>query len=279
MKLSEMKTILSERGLMLTKSLGQNFLHDGNQLGKIADAAELVKSDSVLEIGPGLGPLTERLIERAGRVVAIEKDARLIPILRERFAEKEQLELIHADALDWLKASTWDWTGWKLVANLPYSVGTPILVELALKPRPPEWLVVTLQSEVIRRMFAQAGHADYGLLTVLIRMRYEPVGVFKIPASCFFPEPDVESSCGALRLLKEPLVTNTELADFVTMAKLAFSQRRKMMAKLLKQRWSPEVIADAFESVGIPMNARAESVSVELLVRLFRTLNQTSKST
>lgn len=273
MKLSEMKSILTERGLMLTKSLGQNFLHDGNQLAKIVDAGEVVSGDSVLEVGPGLGPLTELLIERAGKVVAIEKDARLIPILNERFETESHFELIHADALDWIKACDWDWSGWKLIANLPYSVGTPILVELALKPNPPEWLVVTLQNEVIRRLFSEAGQKDYGLLTVLIQIRYEPVSHFKIPASCFFPAPDVESACGALRMRKVPMLNSGEVAEFVPMVKLAFSQRRKMMAKLLKQRWSTDEIEAAFSSVEIAMTARAESVSVAGLVALFKALN------
>src|SRR5882724_8045569 len=139
MKLSEMRELLAREDIQLTKSLGQNFLHDGNQLRRIVSAAELSKADKVLEIGPGLGPLTELLLQNAGEVLAIEKDARLIPVLEKRFASERQLEtggtpvlrLLHDDALEFLKRERRDWREWKLVANLPYSVASPILVELA----------------------------------------------------------------------------------------------------------------------------------------------------
>ena len=153
MKLSEMRELLAARGIQLTKSLGQNFLHDANQLRRIVEAAELSKTDKVLEIGPGLGPLTELLLENAGEVLAIEKDARLVEFLRERFnvaqasrlpdrkknraGETPALHLLHADALEFLKREPRDWSDWKLVANLPYSVASPILVELAQSAQRP----------------------------------------------------------------------------------------------------------------------------------------------
>ena len=125
MKLSEMRDLLAHRNLQLTKSLGQNFLHDGNQLRRIVKAANLAPSDKILEIGPGLGPLTELLLAQSGQVLAIEKDRRLVEILRERFAAVKNLELIHDDALDFLRRERRDWSDWKLVANLPYSVASP----------------------------------------------------------------------------------------------------------------------------------------------------------
>ena len=136
MKLSEMRELLAKRDIQLTRSLGQNFLHDQNQLQKIVEAAELSKSDKVLEIGPGLGPLTELLLEKAGEVLAIEMDRRLVEVLRERFPNPKseirnpKFELLHADALKFLQNEKRDWSDWKLVANLPYSVASPILVEL-----------------------------------------------------------------------------------------------------------------------------------------------------
>ena len=133
MKLSELRALLDQRGIQLTKSLGQNFLHDAHQLERIVTAAELTPTDKVLEIGPGLGPLTELLLAQAGHVLAIEKDARLIEILRERFIPHSALrtprfELLHDDALEFLRREPRDWSDWKLVANLPYSVASPILV-------------------------------------------------------------------------------------------------------------------------------------------------------
>src|SRR5215469_6713650 len=140
MKLHEMREVLNARGIQLTKSLGQNFLHDQNQLRRIVDAAEISGADKVLEIGPGLGPLTEMLLERAGRVLAIEMDARLAEILRERF-QNPKFELLQADALEFLKSGTHDWNDWKVVSNLPYSVASPILVELACGLRAPQKIV------------------------------------------------------------------------------------------------------------------------------------------
>ena len=117
MKLTEMREWLDKRDIQLTKSLGQNFLHDAHQLQRIADAGEITKTDRVLEIGPGLGPLTELLLARAGEVLAIEMDARLVTVLRERFPS---LNLLHADALEYIRRERRDWSDWKLVANLPY---------------------------------------------------------------------------------------------------------------------------------------------------------------
>ncbi|MGH7979351.1 MAG: ribosomal RNA small subunit methyltransferase A, partial [Limisphaerales bacterium] len=159
MKLNEMRDALVARGIQLTRSLGQNFLHDQNQLRRIVEAAQLSQTDKVLEIGPGLGPLTEMLLEKAGKVLAIEKDARLAEILRERF-QNPKFELLQADALKFLKCEARNWSGWTVVSNLPYSVASPILVELACGARAPEKIVATLQWEVARRLAAGPGGAD-----------------------------------------------------------------------------------------------------------------------
>src|SRR6185436_16693668 len=153
MKLSEMKQVLAEHGIHLTKSLGQNFLHDANQLQRIVSAACLNPGEKVLEIGPGLGPLTELLVRDAGHVLAIEKDQRLADFLRQRFATASNLELQHADALEFVEQHP-DLREWKVVSNLPYSVASPILVELARSPHSPQRIVVTLQLEVARRISA-----------------------------------------------------------------------------------------------------------------------------
>lgn len=274
--LSEMRKILAERQLQLTKSLGQNFLHDGNQLRRILGMAELTPADRVLEIGPGLGPLTAHLLEAAGEVLAIETDFRLVEILRERFRSQtrnsQKLRLIHADALAYLRDERRDWTGWKLVANLPYSVASPILVELASSPAGPERLVATLQSEVAARLMARPGTADYGVLTLLVQLNYVPSDSFRIPATCFFPEPDVASSCVCLVRRSEPLLEAPLRAQFVALVKQAFSQRRKMMFKLLKARWPADVLESAFSLTGIDLRVRAEQLSLTQLTQLTRCL-------
>ena len=310
-----MRELLATRGIQLTKSLGQNFLHDGNQLRRIVDAAELKKMDKVLEIGPGLGPLTELLLENAGEVLAIEKDVRLVEFLRERFSSvsegrvprapnsakaKDQglaelappiFILLHADALEFLKvgqasslssenksktgrmAVPLDWHDWKLVANLPYSVASPILVELAQTPQRPERMVATLQLEVARRLMAKAGGEDYGLLTLLIQLDYELRDWFKIPAGCFFPAPDVDSACVALIRRAAPLLPENQRAIFVKIVKRAFSQRRKKMLKLLREDWPVEKLTGAFEELKISPQERAEKLGLEQFVALTEKLS------
>jgi 16S rRNA (adenine1518-N6/adenine1519-N6)-dimethyltransferase len=299
-----MRQLLAVRDIRLTRSLGQNFLHDTNQLQRIVAAADLKKADRVLEIGPGLGPLTELLAEQAGEVLAIEKDARLVEVLKERFHTETGgspvLHLFHDDALDYLKREARDWSEWKLVANLPYSVASPILVELALglggraspraqalqeagargaarppeKPptgaqgRGPQRMVATLQIEVAKRLMAKPGNADYGLLTLLVQLDYAPQGWFKIPASCFFPEPDVDSACVCLVRRAEPLLRDAARGAFIQVVKRSFSQRRKMMFKLLKQDWPEQQLVGEFERLKLSPRIRAEEVSLEQFAQI-----------
>ena len=324
MKLTDMRALLNQRDIHLMKSLGQNFLHDKHQLQRIVDAGEVTKLDKVLEIGPGLGPLTKLLLERAGYVLAIELDARLVAVLRERFGstlaltptlspeEREnaakasvsptasnstqsenqklpllgeragvredvnpkseirnpKLALLHADALEYIRREPHDWSDWKLVANLPYSVASPILVELALAPQRPKQMTVTLQLEVAQRLMAEADDADYGVLTLLLQLDYEPRGWFKIPADCFFPSPNVDSACVTLVRRKKPLLADDQRKSFVRIVKRAFSQRRKMMLKLLKAEWSAEKLTQAFAQLKISPLERAEKLSLEQFVEL-----------
>ena len=285
MTLTEMREILKARDLQLTKSLGQNFLHDGNQLRRIVAAAELSATDQVLEIGPGLGPLTELLLASGASVLAIEKDSRLTTFLRERFANVPNFTLLHDDALDYLQRRAGGLqppldmpspeagdckppatARWKLVANLPYSVASPILVELALHPHGPERIVVTLQLEVAQRVAAARDTDSYGLLTLLIGLHYQHSGLFRIPASCFFPAPDVESACITLTRRTPPLLDGQQTRLFVRVVKRAFSQRRKMMLKLLKSEWPEDKLQAAFATLGISPQERAEKVILEVFL-------------
>jgi 16S rRNA (adenine1518-N6/adenine1519-N6)-dimethyltransferase len=290
MTITEMRRLLDERGLQLTRSLGQNFLHDGNQLRRIVAAAELTPADRVLEIGPGLGPLTELLVASGCPVTAIEMDRRLVELLEHRLQVRSVdtlapdsaapssglpalgLTLLHADALVWLKRNPRDWAGWKLVANLPYSVGSPILVELAEADQPPDRLVVTLQLEVVKRLLAAADTEDYGLLTLLLQLRYEPTGWFKLPANCFFPQPNVDSACLTLVRRPAPLLNLEEAKRFTRLVKIAFGQRRKMMFKLLTAAWPEAQLEAAFIASGIARTARAEQIGLEQFVALTRAL-------
>lgn len=289
MTLSEMRHLLAARDLQLTRSLGQNFLHDANQLRRIVDLAELRRGERVLEIGPGLGPLTERLLAAGADVLAIEKDARLASVLAERLGvtpratlpevdptaetgEPGRLRLVHADALRVLASEPRDWSAWKLVANLPYAVASPILVELAATGRAPARLVVTLQLEVARRLQAGPGGKDYGVLTLLVQLRYEPRGSFRIPADCFFPAPDVESACIALALRPPGALTAGGERVFRRVVKRAFSERRKKALKLLKFDWPAPVLEAAWGDLGLKPDERAENLSREHFLELARRL-------
>jgi 16S rRNA (adenine1518-N6/adenine1519-N6)-dimethyltransferase len=273
MKLSEIKQVLSERELRLTKSLGQNFLHDKNQLQRIVAAAEVGPADRVLEIGPGLGPLTELLAANAGEVLAIEKDQRLFDFLREKFSGEPRVKLLRDDALRYVESHR-EWADWKLVANLPYSVASPILVELAECEAPPSRMVVTLQQEVARRIEAAPGTPQYGVLGLLLRLRYEARGSFKIPPSCFFPSPDVDSACIVLLRRAEPLLPRELQPVFTKIVKRAFSQRRKMMLKLLKQDWPLDRLNAAYASLQLSPLIRAEKLALEQLAQLTRELSR-----
>ena len=296
MTLTEMRELLAKRDIQLTKSLGQNFLHDANQLRRIVDAAEIQPADKILEVGPGLGPLTELLLEQAGEVLAVEMDGRLVDFLCERFgAEKQNDEvlktalagspepggeprqlgafhLLHADALAFLKHEPRDWSDWKLVANLPYSVASPILVELAAGPRAPKRIVATLQLEVAKRLMARADADDYGILTLLVQLDFAPREWFKIPPGCFFPAPDVDSACVILERRAQPLLPVEQREIFRQLVKKAFSQRRKMMLKLLKQDWPKEKLEAAFAALNISLMERAEKLSLEQFVALTQIL-------
>jgi 16S rRNA (adenine1518-N6/adenine1519-N6)-dimethyltransferase len=242
-------------------------------LRRIVEAAQLRPCDRVLEIGPGLGPLTELLLPEAGEVLAIEKDRRLVEFLEQRFGSTANLTLRQADALKLLQRESRDWSGWKLVANLPYSVASPILIELAQANGCPERLVATLQLEVAQRLTALPGSNDAGILSLLIQLRYQPRGWFKIPATCFFPQPDIDSACVTLLRRPEPLLTREQTETFTQLVKRSFSQRRKMMLKLLKEDWPAETLLAAFERLQLSRQVRAEAVTLDQFVQLTKMLH------
>ena len=284
MKLSEIKQILASGQIQLTKSLGQNFLHDANQLRRIIALADLDAGDKILEIGPGLGPLTELLLPRVSEVLAIEKDRRLVEVLRSKTDSTPQaaglqpegskkhpkavLRLVHADALEYLREHPQDWSKWKVVSNLPYSVASPILVELVQARSGPSRIVVTLQIEVAKRLVAVAGDPDYGVLSLLVQLDYEPKGWFKIPAGCFFPEPEVDSAAVHLERRARALLPIEQRELFARIVKRSFSQRRKMMMKLLKEDFASADVQLAFKSLELGSQIRAERVTLQQFAAL-----------
>ena len=273
MNKTDIRETLDEESIRLTKSLGQNLLHDQNVLRRIAKAGDLSPTDNVLEIGPGLGALTEHLLPAVGQLTAIEMDRRLEMRLRERFGGESHFDLHHCDALKFLQQPDADWHDWKLISNMPYSVASPLLVDLAAMPRGPERLVVTLQLEVAQRLCAVPGAKEYSKLTLLVGCRYEAGEMFRISPHCFFPEPRVDSACLTFHRRAEPLFDDSLYPTFKAVVKRAFSQRRKMMRKNLKGDWPDDKIDAAMNAAGLDLSIRAEKVTLEQFVDLTQRLH------
>jgi len=248
------------------KSLGQHFLKDPAYLRKIADAAQIGPRDRVLEIGPGLGHLTRTLASRAERVLALELDDMLIPVLRKEFADAPNVEIVHADAL------TFDYesleSGWKVVANLPYYISTPIIQRLLACHTTFTLFTLMLQKEVAERIAAPPGGREYGYISVLVQFHLKPMVVFTVPPGAFSPPPKVDSAVITLKALDTP---NRVLSEdvLIRLIKAAFSQRRKTLRNSLKQLSIPqEKMASILISTGIDPGRRAETLSVEEFCRL-----------
>ena len=274
MNLSEIRNLLREEDIMLTKSLGQTFMHDQNQLRKIVGLAKLTAADHVIEIGPGLGSLTGLLLQTAGHVTAIETDRRLVKLLDERFGERSNFTLQHADAMKIVRKSKFDWSKHKLVANLPYSIASPLLIDLAASAGRPHGMIVTLQLEVVQRLLAQSATKEYGVLTLLIGLYYATGESFVIPRGSFYPEPNVDSGCIELLRRETPLLPPELCPVFKKIVKRVFAERRKKMMKLLKRDWPEAAVVEAFDALGLDEKIRAERVTLEQFTELTQRLSR-----
>ncbi|MBC8242817.1 MAG: ribosomal RNA small subunit methyltransferase A [Verrucomicrobia bacterium] len=274
MTLSEIRKLLNDKEILLTRSLGQTFMHDQNQLRKIVALARLAPGDSVIEVGPGLGPLTELLLEAAGHVTAIETDRRLVKLLEERLGQRDNFTLQHADAMKLVRKTEFDWAGHKLVANLPYSIASPLLIDLAASPGRPSAMVVTLQLEVVQRMLAEPSTKEYGVLTLLIGLHYTAGESFVIPRGSFYPEPNVDSGCIELLRRKIPLLPPELCPVFKKIVKRVFAERRKKMMKLLKRDWPGAAVVEAFNALGLDEAIRAERVTLDQFAELTQRLSR-----
>ncbi len=243
------------------KSLGQNFLKDPHYLSKIVDAAQVCPDDQVLEIGPGLGHLTAVLAKRAQRVLALELDTRLIPVLEREFSGQDNVTITHADALDYPYGELIG--RWKAVANLPYYISTPI-IQLLINHRDKfSSLTLLLQKEVAQRIASPPGSKEYGFLSVLVQLSAEPRIEFMVPATAFTPIPKVDSSVVTLKMREHPAACKTDKPFLISMLKAVFSQRRKTLRNGLKPLGLPPERIDAvFGQTGIDLSRRAETLSV-----------------
>ncbi|OWA33180.1 16S rRNA (adenine(1518)-N(6)/adenine(1519)-N(6))-dimethyltransferase [Saccharibacillus sp. O16] len=271
------KEIIAKHHFSFKKSLGQNFLIDQNILGKIVDAADLDKSKGALEIGPGIGALTEKLALNAGEVAAVEIDRRLIPILNDVLGPYGNVTVREADVLKVdLKAlfSEVFVSSQKVsvVANLPYYVTTPILMKLLEEKLPLENIVVMIQKEVAERMSASPGGKEYGSLSIAVQYYSEPELVCIVPRTVFIPQPNVESAVIRLKVREKPPVEVADEEHFFTLVQASFTQRRKTIANNLKARYFAQEGRERMEGLlaeaGIEPSRRAETLSMEEYARL-----------
>ena len=258
------------------KKFGQNFLIDTHVLDKIIRAAGVTKEDMVLEIGPGIGTMTQCLAEAAGRVVAVEIDSNLIPILKDTLKEYDNITVINEDILKGdIKKLAEEYNGGrpiKVVANLPYYITTPIIMGLFESEVPIDNITVMVQKEVADRMQTGPGSKDYGALSLAVQYYAEPYIVANVPPNCFIPRPNVGSAVIRLTRHQKPPVEVRDSGLMFRLIRASFNQRRKTLQNGLNNsselHYSKEQIARAIESLGVPATVRGEALTLEQFARL-----------
>jgi len=259
MKFSDIQRLLQDLGTEPTRSLGQNFLHDQNLARWIVDSLHIQPGDHVVEIGPGLGALTEYLAGNDIRITLIEKDGRLAAYLKERF-QSGSTTVFHGDALDFDLRELWGHGPVKVVGNLPYYVSTPLIAKFTSPLSPASRLVFTLQLELARRLNAEPKTKDFGAMTVCVNRRWKATFLRKLPASVFFPAPKVDSAVVSLDRRPPREVCPLDETAFDSLVRRGFSERRKQLRNTIpecKQNW-PSIVA----KLHVPETVRAEELSL-----------------
>lgn len=267
------REILDKYGFSFKKSLGQNFLIDTNILRRIVDFAELSNETGVIEIGPGIGALTEQLARRAKKVVAFEIDQRLLPILADTLSPYANVRIIHQDVLKAdiqrvIDKELTEVSDIMVVANLPYYVTTPIIMKLLIDRLPIRGIVVMLQKEVADRISARPGTKDYGSLSIAIQYYTKAETMMTVPRTVFMPQPNVDSAVIRLTKREKPIVEVADESFFFQVVRASFSQRRKTLlnnltnqlpnGKLLK-----EVIERSLNELHIDPRRRGETLTID----------------
>ena len=268
-------TLLRDHGLSIKKKFGQNFLVDENILDKIVFESGASKDTLVIEIGPGLGSLTRRLLEKAGALIAYEIDRDLIPVLNTLFQDEPNFHLIEGDVLkrnvdEDIASFASAYKEVIVVANLPYYITTPILMKLLEESQIITRYTVMMQLEVARRLTAQTNTKDYNALSVALKYRTRPRFAFKVPKNVFIPVPNVESAVITLDVHQTSPYQVTNEAFFFDFIKQAFKQRRKTMLNNLTAAYplDKDTVITMLEAHDINPQARAESLPIEVFVTL-----------
>lgn len=269
--------ILNKYHIVFQKKYGQNFLIDEHVIEKILKAAGISKDDTVLEIGPGIGTLTQYLCENAGKVIAVEIDRSLIPILEnDTLAGYENIRIINDDVMKLdLKALIDSENGGKpvkVVANLPYYITTPIVMALLEKKLPVESITVMVQKEVAARMQARPGSSDYGALSLAVQYYSEPYIAANVPVNCFMPRPKVDSAVIRMKLYDEPPVRVDDEKFLFALIRASFNQRRKTLLNGIcnysELSITKEKAAEAIARAGLSPDVRGETLSLEQFAKL-----------
>ena len=263
--------ILQKYNFNFQKKFGQNFLINTGVLEDIIDAAEVTDEDMVLEIGPGIGTMTQYLCENARQVVAVEIDTNLIPILKDTLSAYDNVRIINDDILkvdiNELAREYNNGRPIKVVANLPYYITTPIIMGLFESHVPIESITVMVQKEVADRMQAGPGTKDYGALSLAVQYYSKPQIVVNVPPSCFMPQPKVGSTVISLRRHQQPVVQVEDEKLMFKVIRASFNQRRKTLANGLNNyggiNLTKEQIQRSIEELGVPVNIRGEALSLE----------------
>ena len=278
---SKTSEILNKFGLTAQKRYGQNFLIDSNILEKIVASAGITKDDTVLEIGPGIGTLTQHLAEAAKKVICVEIDKNMIPVLEYTLADFDNVTVINqdilkADIVNILKENGAESA--KVVANLPYYITTPIIMELLEKDLPIESITVMIQKEVAERMQTGPGSKDYGALSLAVAFYSKAEVKMTVSPNCFIPRPNVDSAVIRLDKLKEPEVIVKDRAEMFRIIKGAFEQRRKTLTNALSHssayKTDKKNIENALLEMGKNINIRGEELTLEEFARLSDILTQ-----
>jgi len=258
-KLEQLKLLLESKGLWAKKGLGQNFLVDEKALDKIIEAAELTETDNVIEVGPGTGFLTEHLITNVAHVTAIELDRRMVALLNDQFKFAKNLKIVNQDILNFLAMPE---TDYKVVANIPYYITSPVIKKFLHAKKRPSLIVILVQKEVAEKICGITGRT---VMTVEIEVYGQAEFVDIVPSSSFYPSPKVDSAIIKIKLYDEPLVPEAEMRDFMRIVKFGYSMKRKKLANALGAglRIKPVQVRELLKEAGVDPETRAEELRIE----------------
>jgi 16S rRNA (adenine1518-N6/adenine1519-N6)-dimethyltransferase len=276
------KDIIQQYGIKPRKKLSQSFLMDQNIIKKIASAAQITRKDIVVEIGAGIGVLTECLAQESRKIIAVELDKNLVEVLQEKLAGYDNVEIHSGDILkfDFNSISASYGCKVKVVGNVPYSISSPLIFHLLSSRAAIDSFILMLQKEVVQRLVAMPNNKSYGVPSVLLQMFASVEKIFNVPASCFYPQPKVESAVIRGTFLDKPLMELADTAFFTQLVKASFAQRRKMLINNLK---NSQLLADVEEEkirkvlvcAGIDGKRRGETLSVEEFGKLSNLFRET----